>query len=231
MPTIQTLGRTVVVSPHLDDAVFSCGQLLSAYPGATVITVFAGIPADDAPLPDWDERSGFSSAAQAISVRRDEDRLALTMLEARGVWLDYLDAQYGGGATARDVTRSLRDLVLDLAPDTLLFPLGLFHGDHALVHEACRLLLPALPDALLLAYEDALYRGLPGLVQQRLMALAQTGWQATPARFAREGSPQVKARAVAAYASQLRAFGDKGHDDLAAPERCWKVEWVPTDGR
>lgn len=224
MPTLARLGRIVAVSPHLDDAVFSCGQLLSAHPGATVVTVFAGLPPDGTPLPDWDARSGFDSAVQAVARRREEDRHALQQLQARPVWLDFLDAQYGVRAAPGELSAALRELLLDLQPDTLLWPLGLFHADHALVHEACMPLLPLLDGACLLAYEDALYRGLPGLVQQRLMALAQSGWRTTPARFDREGSASMKARAVQTYASQLRAFGDHGHDDLAAPERCWRLD-------
>jgi len=36
--------RWLVISPHLDDAVFSCRQLLAQAPGSVVVTVFAGIP-------------------------------------------------------------------------------------------------------------------------------------------------------------------------------------------
>jgi hypothetical protein len=36
--------HTVVLSPHLDDAVLSVGRFLAANPGTVVITVFAGIP-------------------------------------------------------------------------------------------------------------------------------------------------------------------------------------------
>lgn len=226
MPTLGVLGRTLVVSPHLDDAVFSAGQLLSAYPGATVVTVFAGVPPEDQPLPEWDARCGFASASQAIEQRREEDRQALTLLDARAVWLECLDAQYGVPTTPAEVAQRLQALLPDIEPQTLLFPLGLFHADHALVHEACMLLLPLCPDAVHLAYEDQPYRALPGQVQQRLMALAQAGWQATPARFALEGSASLKTKAVRAYASQLRGFGDGGHDDLSAPERCWRLEPV-----
>ncbi len=49
------LARVVVVSPHLDDAVLGCGQLLAAWPGATVVTVFAGKPAVyPTPQREWD---------------------------------------------------------------------------------------------------------------------------------------------------------------------------------
>ena len=38
------LSRLLVISPHFDDTVFSCGHLLAAAPGAVVVTVFGGRP-------------------------------------------------------------------------------------------------------------------------------------------------------------------------------------------
>ncbi|MED5618275.1 PIG-L family deacetylase [Ideonella sp. BN130291] len=224
MPTLRTLGRVALISPHLDDAVFSCGQLLAAHPDSTVVTVFAGEPPADTPLTEWDERCGFTSAAQAVALRREEDRIGLSLLEARPVWLDFADSQYGSSPRPQEVGAALQQVLLELAPDSVVFPLGLFHSDHALVHEAVVHIVPTLPDMRWLVYEDALYRGLRGLVQLRLMALAQAGVCATPLRLADEGSALLKARAVQAYASQLRGFGEGGYDDLAAPERCWLYE-------
>ena len=83
--------RWLVISPHLDDAVFSCGRLLAAAPGSIVVTVFAGIPPRDTPAPPWDRRAGFDRADEAMHARRDEDRRALARLDARPVWLDFLD--------------------------------------------------------------------------------------------------------------------------------------------
>ena len=231
MPTLATLGRTAVVSPHLDDAVFACGRLLAAHPGAQVITVFAGDPGPEVGPTDWDRRCGFTEGVAAMAARREEDRQALTLLEAQPVWLPFLDAQYrrpGAPPLApAAVAQALKSALDPFAPQTVLFPLGLFHADHALVHQACLGALQDRIDLTLLAYEDALYRGLPGQVQQRLMALAQAGWQATPARFARHGAAAAKARAVRCYASQLRGFGEGGHDDLEAPERAWRLEHLP----
>ncbi|KAB0640285.1 PIG-L family deacetylase, partial [Burkholderia territorii] len=90
--TIPT--RWLVVSPHLDDAVFSCGQLLAQSPGSVVVTVFAGIPAHGTAAPPWDRRAGFRTADEAMRTRRDEDRRALGTLGAHAVWLDFLDDQY-----------------------------------------------------------------------------------------------------------------------------------------
>lgn len=34
----------------------------------------------------------------------------------------------------------------------------------------------------------------------------------------------LKREAVGAYASQLKAFGPEGYDDVFCAERCWKLE-------
>ena len=58
-----TLERPVLISPHLDDSVISCGQFLAAHPGTTVVTVFAGVPASYPDPPSrWSVLGGFTAA-------------------------------------------------------------------------------------------------------------------------------------------------------------------------
>jgi len=214
----------LVISPHLDDAVLSCGRLLISHPGSTVLTVFAGTPQDGQRLTDWDSRCGFDNAAQAMQARRREDVAALALVGATPHWLDHCDSQYGCTPALDQLVESLQAALLDLLPDVVLFPLGLFHSDHLLVHDASALALGALTGALSFAYEDSPYRSKPGELQQRLSALASSGICATPARLHADGSEALKAQAVRAYASQLIAFGPHGLDDTAMPERCWRLE-------
>ena len=61
----------VVVSPHLDDAVLSCGQLLAASREAIVLTVFSAGPDEGAPLTDWDRACGFVSASHFSKCYRE----------------------------------------------------------------------------------------------------------------------------------------------------------------
>lgn len=220
----------LVVSPHLDDAVFGCGNALAAHPDSVVITVFAGTPRHAAMATDWDRQCGFADAASATQARREEDRRALTALQARPLWLDFCDSQYGEPATPRDIAAALERVLRGLPAGPVLIPFGLFHSDHLLAHEACTLALSLLPDRPPLAYEDALYRALPGLLQQRLATLAQDGIRATPARLPSAQDGRAKREAVQAYASQLPVFGDHGLDDLWQPERCWRLEGGPFGG-
>lgn len=223
MPALPPLDRLLVVSPHLDDGVFACGQLLAAHPGSTVLTVFAGAPADEDMRTEWDQRCGFRSSRDAIDTRRKEDREALALLGARPVWLSFIDSQYRATPTAEDIAAALIACLEALASEAVLVPMGLFHSDHTLVHEACLQAVHARPERLWLAYEDALYRRIPGLLQQRLLALAQAGICATPAFPPHSGPLTDKQRAVMAYASQLRAFGKHGYSDVLASEHYWQL--------
>lgn len=222
------MGDAVVISPHLDDAVFACGVWLAMNPGTIVVTVFAGVPEDGAQLTDWDARCGFSSAAQAVQSRREEDKRALARLEGLPRWLAFSDSQYARTPLIGDVAQVLRQVLQELSPRRILFPLGLFHSDHRLVHEACVLALRATGEIRALAYEDGLYRGMKGVLQERLAELQSAGVCATPASQTLSAGPmgeRVKAAAVLAYASQLRAFGPGGYDDTTRPERFWELDF------
>src|SRR2546425_11691806 len=62
-------AQVLVLSPHLDDAVFSCGGLLAELQDPRVATVFAGFPPPDLPLQDWDAACGFRSGGEAGTAR------------------------------------------------------------------------------------------------------------------------------------------------------------------
>ncbi|MDR5821608.1 PIG-L family deacetylase [Caballeronia sp. LZ043] len=221
--------RLLVISPHLDDAVFSCGALLAAETDALVCTVFAGTP--EMPMvTGWDTECGFGDAHQAMEARRAEDIAALEILGARARHLSFLDSQYAedGAQTLQAIADALADVIHAGRHDAVLIPAGLFHSDHDLVHRAA--LAAGMADASqrCIAYEDGLYRRMDGLVQQRLAALQSDGMEATPwlETIDVAGLPgylEAKQRAVQCYASQLRAFGPHGYDDVLAPERFWTL--------
>lgn len=215
-------GGIVVLSPHFDDAVLACGAFLAGRPGATVLTVCAGLPPPEMPAPDWDRRCGFRSARQAVLARIDENRQALGLLRAVGRQLAMLDSQYGGQCAGLS-PRLARELA-EMRPALVLMPLGLFHDDHIRVSNAALRVRRWLgPGMSWVAYEDALYRRRPGLVQRRLATLRDRGVRATPWLTVAADLP-IKRRAVGAYASQLGPLGlIPGRGDDALPEHYWRL--------
>jgi LmbE family N-acetylglucosaminyl deacetylase len=217
-------GRVIVVSPHLDDGVLGCGRLLAHRPGAVVITVFAGRPPAREAVTPWDAAAGFGPDDDVLGARRAEDHRALAALAARPLWLPFVDRQYGPAPAVEHLTEALARAIGRLDGGTVAIPLGLFHSDHRLAHEAALPLVGRLPHLTWLAYEDALYRRLPGVVDERVAALASAGLAPHRARLPADGHSAAKGRAIAAYASQLRALarpGGPGVADALGPERYW----------
>jgi LmbE family N-acetylglucosaminyl deacetylase len=102
-PSVFPAGDIAVVSPHLDDAVFSLGSsiadLCAARRKVVVVTLFAGDRSSDAPPSPWDERCGFGSAAESARTRRAEDARACALLGVEPVWLSF-DVRSPEGAAA-----------------------------------------------------------------------------------------------------------------------------------
>lgn len=225
-------ARLLVFSPHLDDAVFSCGALLVNHPGSVVCTVFCGVP----PRPlhtRWDRRSGFADSDAAMYTRYDEDNRALAQCQARPWRLPFFDDQYERRPAARDIAVELGRLMQHFDEHTPLVPLGLHHPDHCLVGDAWEMLMTRGRLDACVAYEDAIYRAMDDTVSARLASLALAGIHARPLPAGwlapRDGAAaaSAKRRAVTAYRSQLRAFGSPMPADLAEPERYWLLEAVP----
>ena len=214
------------MSPHCDDAVFGCGELLADRPGSAVITVFAGHPNPGLPLTRWDAAAGFVEGDDVVGQRRAEDRAALAVLGARPRWLPFRDAQYGGPVGADAIVAGLAAAVRGCRPDVVVIPLGLFHDDHASTHEAGLRLTRRWPQLTWLLYADALYRRIAGLVEDRLARLRGHGFTPVPLPPPPVQRRELKRRAVACYASQLRALSAPGPDSLAdvfEPERFWRL--------
>jgi LmbE family N-acetylglucosaminyl deacetylase len=230
MPELSTFDsgfRTVaVVSPHFDAGVFSCGDLLASHPGSTVITVFGSGPLTWGKPTPWDASAGFDSGQDAVAARRAEDRGALAALEAQPVWLPFWESQYGRTVTAAEIETALESVITATRPDAVCIPLGLWHTDHRLTHEAGVALLARHPSIAWLAYEDAIYRRFRDAgVMERLAQLASHGIRPVRIRQRRDISAE-KLRAISCYRSQLRAFASPGHPGVAdalKPEAYWQL--------
>lgn len=209
----------LVVSPHLDDAVLSCGQFLAGWPDAVVVTVLAGAPRPPQ-VTSFDVRCGFTDSADAVGARWQEDDRALASLSARPMRATLLDQQYRAGAPLdRDeVARCITQAHRVLQPRLVLAPLGLAHPDHMDVAAATLAAMADLPGTPLYLYEELPARvERPQLVEPALEAARSAGWVLTPG-FPGTGPQKAKEVALAAYESQLWAL------DLhccLVPERYW----------
>ena len=228
MSKLEPLEPVLVLSPHLDDAVLSCGHFLYAHPSTIVVTVLAGAP-DTFHEGYNSETTDKPYAPDAISVRRDEDRRAMDFLSATPVWLDLLDADYGAYRPPTDygdvIQGEIGRVLNETRPKSVFAPLGLINADHLAVSEACLALAVNSPFAWYL-YMDLPY-GLarPRKVSRRVAAISQRVQLVELDRY--DGEPSVKQRAMGLYASQYaptRRNFTKGFDaTMRGGERYWRV--------
>jgi LmbE family N-acetylglucosaminyl deacetylase len=87
------------LSPHLDDAVWSCGGAIARQTGqgeqVMVLTIFAGDP-PNGPLSPFARclQDRWGGQGLAVAMRREEDRRACAILGAEAVHLGFLDCVY-----------------------------------------------------------------------------------------------------------------------------------------
>lgn len=213
---------TVIISPHLDDAVLSCGQLIAAMQNVVVENVFAGVPDGDG-LTSYDRNSGWSTSAEAMIGRRDEDALALSVVGAMGINHGWLDQQYiDDGREDRNIEVSdwMRAMVAASALRARVFvPLGIGHPDHITVAHAGRVAARASGFPIYV-YEELPYRVLdPAAAVDALRLLEDDGWKVRPADLP-VGSEVAKAEAMRCYRSQQWNLNVNA---CLVPERIWKL--------
>lgn len=219
----------MIVSPHLDDAVLSCGQLMAGRPDCVVVTVFATAP-EVAQATPYDVSCGFTDSTWAMAARQDEDDDALRVLGARPVHMRFCDGQYGerDEGDLCNIAAALQEAWDLLGRPPVMGPVGLAHPDHELVAAAVRRAFGHLPECPeLYAYEELPARVLwPELVRPALDL-----WEAETAHhyelgFMGTGSRETKAMALLAYRSQLplvNALEDGGGQvAMFCPERYWR---------
>ncbi len=96
---IRDSGQLLVLSPHLDDAVLSCGALLASAAAqlpVTVVTLFteAGPPPYTLSARRYLRQAGASDAGALYRERRDEDRAALESLGVGWAHAGLTEAQH-----------------------------------------------------------------------------------------------------------------------------------------
>jgi LmbE family N-acetylglucosaminyl deacetylase len=220
--------RHVYVSPHLDDAVLSCGGAIAAQVAPVLVLTLctAPAPASDQGLPSWLD----------MAARREEDLAALAILGADPCWAGMLDAPlripsaYGGegavfaGPVPGDpMEASALELLDRLAPAlpgcTLHAPLGVGgHADHLAASAAAR---RSRGWTRVLYYEDFPYVSIrPDALPQRLSTLPGTP---VPVLQPIEATLERKTLAIEQYRSQIgMLFGSVGGmRDLVAGFARW----------
>lgn len=155
------MDRWLFLSPHLDDAVLSCGGLIARLASSAtvcVLTVFTGAPlwGPYSGAAQWLHGvSGYSNACALSLVRKREDRAALRGLNVQCSHLSFRDAVYRRSAVGEwlyqgdlqvapkiddePLIRRLADAFRKLAGkyDTVVYPLGIGgHVDHQIVRTA-----------------------------------------------------------------------------------------------
>jgi LmbE family N-acetylglucosaminyl deacetylase len=196
----------LVISPHLDDAVFSCGQLVAAHPGASIVTVLAGEPPGSQPLTEWDAASGFSSAGEALRARLAEDAAGCAAIGAARTCLDLLDGQYERPPGHDERLRAeLERVIGEHAGGSVYVPLGIRHPDHQLVGDTARDVCAAL-GAPVVVYEDLPYRvEEPDEHAAARARVHEAGWLLEE-RVETLGSLGAKSAAIDCYVSQAGLF-------------------------
>ncbi len=213
------------LSPHLDDAVFSCGGRMwrqaQAGQRVTVLTVFAGAPEPDARLSPYAQQlhARWGQPVEAARQRQAEDLEALARLGAEAIHWPYLDCIYrrtpdgdfpyasedalwgethpSDAGLIEELARRLSGLPLP-ADGPRYVPLAVGgHVDHRILRRAAEACRPPLT-----YYEDFPYARDPRALHA---ALPQGRWRAELVPLSRQAL-EAKAAAIACYRSQVSTF-------------------------
>jgi LmbE family N-acetylglucosaminyl deacetylase len=221
------------LSPHLDDAVLSCGGLIhqQAQQGRRplVVTCFSG-------MPDYGFLSPFAAElhrrwgqpSDPVALRREEDMEAMACLGAEHLHLNFVDCIYrrdDNGAfpyaseaalfgavhasdqpLERELAERLRT-VCSAGNGACYVPLAVgHHVDHQLVLRAASRLRSS-------AYRLWYYEDYPYAEQQGALDLTLAGWTARPTPrlvYLEELDLRAKISAILSYRSQTQVlFGDE----------------------
>jgi LmbE family N-acetylglucosaminyl deacetylase len=241
-------GPLLVVSPHFDDAAFSCAALLERGQPVDVLTVCAGEP-DPPRVGWWDLRCGFASSAESLPARRREDEEALREGSHRLRFLDLLEAQYVDGTRPAEeadrIAAGVRAWLVETGGGTIALPAGAGWAPHWLPPRVAKALRePRGPEP----HEDHVFTReavlrVDGAVDFILYEELPYLWGGPGARAARRSAAEhgfrtrahtvpvdreAKARRVAFYASQVPYMSPpEGHLDspevLPPTETYWRL--------
>jgi LmbE family N-acetylglucosaminyl deacetylase len=217
----------VFLSPHFDDAVYSCGgtiaRLLEEGQTVRVVTVMAGVPKHYPSSPIVRAlHARWQAGDDPIATRRQEDEQAILGMGAQLTQLEAFDCVYrthdgtalypdegalwGDIHPNDDARHALDSLWASLQGQTVYAPLGVGnHVDHRIVRDASLAYWAAHPRTFTLClYTDYPYMRDEARVQDALAGLAHRldeRWQALDERHI-----VAKIAAMACYRSQISTF-------------------------
>ncbi len=202
------LDRLLVISPHLDDVVLSCGALLLAHPGAVVTTLFAASPpAYSDPLNEHDTACGFQPGDDTMAIRRAEDEHALRALEATPRWLRWCQNSHVERTDPLAAPDGAVDAIVavidDVRPSCVVAPLGLSHVDHQACHASALAAFETRGSLPWLWYSDLPYVFIPRVLAARFRALHKAGYVESPACPTVSFDLAAKWRAFEQYPTQV----------------------------
>ena len=224
----------LALSPHFDDAAFSCGGLLAVLRDQGWRTVVATVFTQRVPDPQ-----GFALACQSdkglgpevdyMALRQAEDLDAMAYLDAEWRWLDFPEAPHRGYESAAalfgdvradddvwaTITPVIAHLLAELSPDLVLSPSGM--GGHVDHRQVIRAALSVVPPERHVFYRDTPYaiRNPAGPRHVNVPELAA-------AHIDIAAGLERKVSAATAYVSQLGfQFGGPGPAGQALREFAW----------
>ena len=241
----------LLVSPHPDDAAFSCAALLARLKPIDVLTVFAGSP-DPPRQGAWDRVTGFVDSTESMPVRLAEERAAFAGGPHRLILLDVVDAQYLTGprppSDAKPIAAAVVDWLEHHPRGVVAAPAGAGrarqrlrtrvrrlvgaddpdtptpHPDHLFVRDAVLDALESREDARPVLYEELPY--LWGRAADREVERVVRGRGLTAEHVAVPVDRRAKAARIGVYATQAPHLDVRGRrveyvEDLPERERFW----------
>jgi LmbE family N-acetylglucosaminyl deacetylase len=240
-------GVTVVLSPHLDDAVLGAFTVLAGGGEVLVVNVCDAVP-PAGHASDWVRLCGGSDDAEQMRLRQVEDRMALAKVGREAIGLGFLEADERPlQADPQTIAEALTGAVP--AAGRLIAPVGMgSHPDHLAASAAAASFAARVPVELYADIPYALRAGWPSWVSganRDPHVDPDVAWERALARLpvARaelkaavvaldDATRSAKARALDCYASQVGALAGGPHrrfdDDALGYEVRWSITATPT---
>lgn len=238
-------GPTILLSPHLDDAVLSTFALLAGPGEVIVINVCDAVPPSGR-ASDWVRLCGGSDNAEQLRRRREEDRAALATVGRLAVGLGFLEAdERPPDATPHEIAARASAAVPSAG--RIVAPLGMgSHPDHFATRDAALALARGhgLPVELYAELPYGIRAGWPPWVsgarrdlhvdpdvpwQRALRRLPASRDQLAPIVTQLDTAVRArKQRALECYASQIAALAGGPHRRLSDDALAFEVRWALT---